>query len=227
MFFVRMAYLYLCLLISTNVVSATNQDINLTRFSSGELSSWEEKSFLGNTRYQITELDNRFVLKAHSDSSASGLAIEQKIDLLSTPYMSWSWLTKSRMLNLDEHSKEGDDYVARIYVVKKNGWFIWQTKAINYVWSSNQPKESQWPNAYAGDKAQMIAIRGTESNLNQWYDEKRNVYNDFIELFGDKGSDEENQKAYRYIDMIAIMTDTDNGKQEALSYYGDIIFSEQ
>lgn len=227
MFFVRMAYLYLCLLISTNVVSATNQDINLTRFSSGELSGWEEKSFSGNTRYQITKLNNRFVLKAHSDNSASGLAIEQTADLLNTPYMNWSWLTKSRMLNLDEHSKEGDDYVARIYVVKKDGWFIWQTKAINYVWSSNQPKESQWPNAYAGDKALMIAIRGTESNLNQWYDEKRNVYNDFVELFGDKGSDEENQKAYRYIDMIAIMTDTDNGKQEAVSYYGDIIFSEQ
>jgi hypothetical protein len=47
-----------------------------------------------------------------------------------------------------------------------------------------------------------------------------------IDVFGDKGSQEANQKTYRYIDIIAIMTDTDNSEKEAESYYGDIEFSE-
>jgi hypothetical protein len=37
--------------------------------------------------------------------------------------------------------------------------------------------------------------------------EKRNVYQDLIDTFGDQGSEKANLKAYNY---IAIMTDTDN-----------------
>jgi hypothetical protein len=46
-----------------------------------------------------------------------------------------------------------------------------------------------------------------------------------IDIFGDQGSEQANQKAYKYIDIIAIMTDTDNSGKQAESYYGDIVFS--
>jgi hypothetical protein len=72
----------------------------------------------------------------------------------------------------------------------------------------------------------MMSIRGSKSQQGKWYDQKRNVYQDLIDTFGDKGNDAANQKAYRYIDLVAIMTDTDNSGKEAESYYGDIIFSE-
>jgi hypothetical protein len=71
----------------------------------------------------------------------------------------------------------------------------------------------------------MMSVRGQQSQQSQWYEEKRNVYQDLIETFGDKGSEKANRKAYQYIDMIAIMTDTDNSGKQAESYYGDIIFS--
>jgi len=51
------------------------------------------------------------------------------------------------------------------------------------------------------------------------------VFQDLIDYFGDKGSEDANLRAYRYIDMVAIMTDTDNSGSEAESYYGDIVFS--
>ena len=46
-----------------------------------------------------------------------------------------------------------------------------------------------------------------------------------ISQFGDKGSTEKNEKAYRYIDAVALMTDTDNSKSEATAYYRNIYFS--
>ena len=72
-----------------------------------------------------------------------------------------------------------------------------------------------------------MSVQGKASNTGQWFEEKRNVYQDLIAAFGDKGRVEENQDAYRYIDVIAIMTDTDNSGKEAESYYGDMVFSVQ
>jgi hypothetical protein len=62
---------------------------------------------------------------------------------------------------------------------------------------------------------------------NQWYEEKRNVYQDLIDTLGDKGSAEANLDAYQYIDIVAIMTDTDNSETDAESYYGDLVFTAQ
>tara|TARA_B100000780_G_scaffold252902_1_gene200253 strand:+ start:1157 stop:1375 length:219 start_codon:yes stop_codon:yes gene_type:complete len=70
-----------------------------------------------------------------------------------------------------------------------------------------------------------MSVRGAESNIGQWYQEKRNLYQDLIDVFGDKDNISANLKAHQYIDVIAIMTDTDNSEKSAESYYGDIVFS--
>jgi hypothetical protein len=142
-----------------------------------------------------------------------------------TPYLSWSWLAEKKLLALDERSKSGDDFVARIYVVIDGGFLFWKTESLNYVWSSNQDTGLIWDNAFAGASVKMMSIRGKESQKGRWYEEKRNVYQDLIDTLGDKGSEEANREAYKYIDVIAIMTDTDNSGKSAESYYGDIVFS--
>ena len=76
-----------------------------------------------------------------------------------------------------------------------------------------------------GSSVRMLSVRGQLSDVNTWYYEKRNVYKDLIDCFGDKGSVEKNMEAYRYIDIIAVMTDTDNSGLIAESYYGDVYFS--
>lgn len=215
------------LMLAVLTLPAAGTEIMLTNFSQDDLSSWTTKSFSGRTRYRIIAIDNLSILKADSEDSASGLWLDRKIDLLKTPFINWSWSIENRLQGLDERSKSGDDYAARIYVVIKGGWAMWQTKAMNYVWSSNQKEGAEWDNAYVGDKVRMIAVRGREAKLNHWYFEKRNVYRDLIAAYGDKGSEEKNLEAYRYIDSIAIMTDTDDSHQKAVSYYGDIIFSKQ
>jgi hypothetical protein len=44
----------------------------------------------------------------------------------------------------------------------------------------------------------MMSIRGNGSDKGKWYQEKRNVYQDLIDIFGDKGSKETNQNTYRF-----------------------------
>jgi hypothetical protein len=217
----RWTILLFSIFVCLNVTAATN----LTSLSDKGIDSWEPKEFSGESIYTIDEFKGRLALKALSHNAASGLVLEQQIDLTATPYLNWSWLVEKTLLQLDERSKNGDDFVARIYVVIDGGFMVWKTKSLNYVWSSNQDKDLVWDNAFAGSSVKMMSVRGKEAQKGQWYQEKRNVYQDLIDIFGDQGSEQANQKAYQYIDIIAIMTDTDNSGKQAESYYGDIVFS--
>ena len=186
------------------------------KFSADDLTGWEVKEFKGITHYQLKEQGYTQVLKAESHAAASGLVKTQRIDLDTTPYLNWQWRIEKRLGNMDEQTKSGDDYAARIYIIVSGGWAFWRTRAINYVWSANQEKEAVWSNAFAGKNAMMIALRGRQDAIGVWYQEKRNIRADLKQQFGEN---------IRYIDAVAIMTDTDNAGGDAVSYYGDIFFS--
>jgi hypothetical protein len=190
--------------------------LKLGEFSRNRLDGWEHKSFKAETRYRLQTVDGVAVLQADSHGAASGLFKEQRINLEQTPFLNWSWRIAERLTGLNEQSKAGDDYAARIYVIVKGGLAFWKSKAINYVWASNTVKDTVWPNAFAGDHAMMMALRGPEAALNIWHSEKRNVRADLQKLFGED---------LRIIDAVALMTDTDNSGGHALAYYGDIWFS--
>lgn len=185
-------------------------------FSKGSLTGWKAKEFKGETKYQLAAIDNVKALKADSNAAASGLFYEQKIDLEKNPVMNWRWRVEKPLPKLDEQAKAGDDFAARVYVVKSGGLVFWNTKAINYVWSSNSGKAKPWPNPFAGDHAMMVAVRSAEDKTGTWHTEKRNVREDFKQLTGED---------IKSIDAVAIMTDTDNSKAKATAYYGDIYFT--
>jgi hypothetical protein len=195
---------------------AAELQLPLGEFSRNRLDGWEHKRFKGETRYQLQPLDGVIALKADSQAAASGLFKEQRIDLEQTPFLNWSWRIGNRLSGLNEQSKAGDDYAARIYVVVKGGLAFWQTRAVNYVWAGNTATGTVWPNAFAGDHAMMLALRGPEASINVWYGEKRNVRADLQKLFGED---------WRSIDAVALMTDTDNSGGQASAFYGDIWFS--
>jgi hypothetical protein len=205
------------LLLSYSSIAEETARLNISDFSTEQLNGWKSKEFKGKTDYQIIQMDGKTVLKAESTQNASGLFKEQHIDLYKTPYLNWSWRIDTRLGNLNEQEKSGDDYAARVYVVIDGGWTFWNTKAINYVWASNTAKGEIWPNAFAGDHAMMIALRSVDDPLYTWQTEKRNILQDLQRLYGDR---------IRYIDAVAIMTDTDNAKGKATAFYADIYFTE-
>lgn len=206
---------FLLFVVSMQSVALANDNNIVGAFSQGDLSGWEEESFKGHTQYTINESDTGKVLRASTNGKASGMFKEVNIDLDKTPWINWSWRVENIFKNNNERSKEGDDYAARIYMVVSGGIFFWNTRAINYVWSSHEPKNSHWPNAYA-DNAKMLAVRSGDEKLGQWVSEKRNAREDLKKLFG---------KDISRIDAIAIMVDGDNTGQSATSYFGDIFFS--
>ncbi len=72
----------LILLLSGKIYTQESMKI-IDRFSRenairNEITDWEEKSFVGNTKYSIVALDGNMVLHARADSAASGLFKEIK-----------------------------------------------------------------------------------------------------------------------------------------------------
>lgn len=207
-------YVFLGMMLSASAVSIA--EIPVSAFAEDGISSWKEKVFAGHTSYQAVTLDGLPALKAESNVSASGLYHEQRIDLYETPYLNWQWRIENKLIPTNEKNRAGDDYAARLYVVVDGGLLYWKTLALSYVWSASAYQDESWDNAFAGDSVRMLALRTRDNQTSQWHSEKRNVYEDLMEQFG---------KDVRYIDAVAVMTDIDNSKGQAVAYYADIFFS--
>lgn len=204
------------LLIAVTYSSASINNIEV--LSLPDISGWKKQAFSGDTAYILAKVDNdRHALKAISHGSASGLIRKVDVDLRKTPYINWSWKVDFVLNDIDETKKTGDDYAARVYVLMSSGLFFWQTRALSYVWSSEQPQGSHWPNAFS-TKAMMIAVESGEELQGKWVNEKRNVLEDIKHFLGSDVT---------HINAVAIMTDTDNSQQSAVAYYGDIYFSSE
>lgn len=110
------------LLLITTLSSASINNVDVLKLP--DISAWKKKVFSGVTSYELVNIDNRHVLKAVSNQSASGLVRKIKVDLNKTPFMNWSWKVDSILNNVDETKKSGDDYPARVYVVISDGFFF-------------------------------------------------------------------------------------------------------
>ena len=194
---------------------AAAMNLTVGNFSGGDLDGWTTQSFQGTTRYRLVMQDSRQVLEANSKSAASGLVRELRVDLEKMPYLNWSWRVNDVLPGIDERTKAGDDYPARVYVIVSGGVAFWRTRTLIYVWSSRQPAGSIWENAFTANARVMALQSGKASG---WATERRDVRADFKACFNDD---------ITFIDAVAIMTDTDNSKQEAIAWYGDIYFSKE
>jgi hypothetical protein len=208
-------YIFWIVICLPAIAWAESERVDIARFSKGDLSGWQTKVFVGETRYSLENSDGRLALRADSSTAASGRYREVSVDLDKTPILNWAWKVDSILTGNDERTRKGDDYPARIYVVFSGGAMFWRTRAINYVWSNKQPIGSSWPNAFT-DHAHMIAIESGADRVGQWVSERRDVRADYRRAFG-----EEPGRA----DAVAIMTDTDNAGGATTAWYGDIWFT--
>ena len=203
------------LLAVSTVAGAVDGDLMIGRFSAGDLKEWQTKAFQGETRYTFDDKSGRLALFAASQGAASGLYREIRVDLNRTPWLQWSWRVDRVLSGVDERTKAGDDYPARVYVVVSGGAAFWKTRSLVYVWSSHQPVGATWHNAFTSN-ARVMALRSGTQDAGQWVSEKRDIRADFRQLFGEE---------IAQIDAVALMTDTDNSGQSATAWYGDIYFT--
>lgn len=199
------------------LAQSADGDVLVGAFSQGSFANWQSRSFKGETKYQLVmDSDSGLtVLAATTDGAASGRYRKIKIDLTKTPFLNWSWKVMNIFPGIDETVKSGDDFPARIYVVVERGLLGARSLALNYVWASQHSLGSEWPSPYTS-QVRLIASDSGSRRLGSWVHHKQNLRADLKKAFGED---------ITQIDAVAIMTDADDHKGRARTYYGDIWFS--
>ena len=212
----RFFYIFITSLIFLN--SAFAENVNIFKFTEQELLELDVRKVRGadnKTVYTVGSNENGNYLKAVADNAASGLGKEVKIDLNKTPFINITWKIEKDLQGINENSKKGHDFAARVFAVKKTGATPLSNRAINYVFSSNSAVGQSWPSTYTKKSIDNV-LATTKDNLNVWVTVKSNVKEDF-KKFHDLDVNE--------LDGLAIMADTDNSKMKSISYFQNIYFS--
>ncbi len=209
------------IIICTLIVVGSSQanEVKVFDFTESELSQLNVRKVRGadnKTIYTVGSNENGNFLKAEANNAASGLGKEIKIDLNKTPYINITWKIEKDLPGINENSKKGHDFAARVFAIKKTGATPLSNRAINYVFSSNNEIGFNFPSPYTKKSVDNV-LASTKKNLNEWVTVKANVKEDF-KKFHDLDVNE--------LDGLAIMSDTDNSKMKAIAYFQNIYFSE-
>jgi len=186
-------------------------------FTEDEFKTLQVKKVKGQTTWALGSNENGNFIKAEAEGKGSGLGKELVIDLAKTPFINITWKVEKDLSGIVENSKKGHDYAARVFVIKKTGSTALSNRAINYVFSSNNSVNDNWPSPYTKKSIDYV-LSTTKNGINEWVTVKANVKEHF--------------KKFHNLDVekltaVAIMTDTDNSKLKAISYYQNIYFSSE
>jgi len=198
--------------------TALAESVNVFEFTEDELSTLKVRKVRGadsKTQYSLGSNENGKFIRSEANNSPSGLGKEIKINLNETPFLNITWKIEKDLPGINENSKKGHDYAARVFVVKKTGATPLSNRAMNYVFSSNNDVNTYHPSPFTKKSIDYV-LSTTKENLNEWVTVKVNV-RDHFKKFHNLDLDE--------INGVAIMSDTDNSKLSSIAYYQNIYFS--
>jgi len=173
-------------------------------------------------------------VRLYSDGALTFLEKTVDIDISEYPVVTWKWKVENILEGIDETTPEGDDHPIRIFFVfdpdesRQSLWF--RLKRLLYLdWIHGHPfggrfTEYLWssylqPGNILNDPGKpwqkLMVVEGGSKNLGEWLSYKRNLYEDFRELYGEEP---------RRLIFIGILNDTDQTGQEAESFIADLMF---
>jgi len=193
---------------------------------SGSPEGWKLEENKGTPYLKLEKEGDRFALHLKSDKSSSfGIKKELKVDPVKHPFLNWKWKAVKLPIGGDVRDKNKDDQAIQIYVAfEATGWPAkLNTPVIGYIWDNETPKDTVIRSQQIlADKVRYIVLRDKSDELNEWHCEKRNVSEDYKNLFPDIDDGK-----LRKIEGISIYINSQHTESEAESYVYDIFFSRQ
>ena len=205
------------LILLLNINTSYSEVLTVFEFTEDEFKTLKTRKVKGETKWSLGSNDNGNFIRAEAEGVGSGLGKEVSINLNKTPFINITWKVEKDLSGIIENSKKGHDFAARVFVVKKTGKTALSNRAVNYVFSSNNSINESWRSPYTKKSIDYV-LSTTKDNLNKWVTVKANVKDHFKKLHNLEVNE---------LNGVAIMTDTDNSKLKAISYYQNIYFSSE
>lgn len=176
---------------------------------------WKVKEWKGKADISVikTQFGNAVHLKSANTSSA--IYREMAFDIKEFPYINWRWKVTKLPKGADVRKRSADDQAAQVYVVFPRWPESVNSRLVGYIWDSSAPAGQSFHSTKSRN-TKYVVMRSGPTELGEWFQEKRNVYEDYKALFK-----EEPPKA----GSVSIMIDSDDTDSAAESFIGDIYFS--
>lgn len=176
---------------------------------------WKIKEWNGKAEIGVVKapFGNAIHLKSANNSSAVYKDLE--LDLKEFPVINWKWKAAKLPKGADVRKRSADDQAAQVYVIfpRFPEWI--NSRIVGYIWDTSAPAGQSFQSTKSRN-TKYVVMRSGQAGLGEWFQEKRNIYEDFRMFFK-----EEPPKTVR----VSIMIDSDDTASSAESFVGDIYFS--
>jgi hypothetical protein len=153
-------------------------------------------------------------LKSNDEHSTIVRDITGKVRLKETPILEWTWKANILPTGGDVRRNESTDIAAQLYVIWPRFPALLRSRIIGYVWDATTPAATMVKSEKTGTVT-FIVLRSGTKDLGKWLTERRNVAEDYRDIFGEFP---ENPTA------ITISIDSNDTHSTAESFIGPIFF---
>ncbi len=197
------------------------------------LAGWRHMRLPGKaaTHYRLTRQDGREVLEGHSQSSASFLRRRLDLSPEELGSLRFSWKVPQLIDAADMARRDAEDSVVRVILSFDGDRSRWSAvdhglselaqlltgepmpnATLMYVWCPTRAAGTVIHNPRT-DRIRKLVVESGPARLNQWLSYERDIRADFRAAFGEEPG--------RLVG-VAIMTDSDNTRSQALAWYGPV-----
>ena len=184
------------------------------------------------TAYELVRREGQVVLQARAESASSGLHCVVDIDAQRLPWLRWRWRADAVSPKANVADDDAEDTPARLVVAfagdmtrlrLRDRLFFEQVElftgnvlpyaTLTYVWDGSAATGSVLPYPRSSRIRYQVVESGSD-NAGRWLAYERNVLDDYQRIFGEPVSG--------HISSVGLMTDSDDLKNRAEAWYGDI-----
>lgn len=179
---------------------------------------WKVEEKAGTPDFRIEKAEEIPYVRLRSNNSSFGLKKEMNFDLKNFPYLNWKWKVTRLPLKGNFLKKETDDQAAQIYVLFPRFPAKLNTEFVGYLWESNPTNKDKDGESPVWSKSKVVVLQAGPEKVNQWVQEKRNVYEDYKRLF---------KKEPPKVGGIALYINSQHTQGKAESSFTEIYFSKK
>jgi len=216
-----------------NWASASPVNSHSSSLANPQTVKWQHCAFPGkkSTRYQAVRLDGRDAVFGESDSAASMLRQNLRVEASDLGKLGFSWKVPKMIAGADMTQRDSDDSPVRVLLAFEGDRSKFSVKnamlselalaltgepmpyaTLMYVWGTHSATESVVINPRT-DRIRKLVLESGPAHLGRWLDYERDIRADYEKAFGE---------APGALVGIAIMTDSDNTRQKASAWYGPV-----
>lgn len=188
---------------------------------------WELIKSKGTPELNVVKESNMYSIFMKCDGESSfGIRKRVEVNVQEYPFLNWRWKVTRLPSGGDVRKRDADDQAIQLYVAFASTDFPARlnTPVIGYVWDNEAPKGWMGKSTQIGaGKVRYIVLRNGSDELDKWYSERRNVYEDYMMLFREINGGIPQGKTQG----IHLHINSQHTKSGAESFVSEIYFSAQ